>query len=139
LHFLNKATNKKVIQLETAISQIKLFSGLSIKQQIEFLEHSLADKTNLDKEIKKIVTYWKNGDTINLDKMLSAAYKENPTYKDIYKKFYSDRNITMTKKIEIFLSTKNTYFVVIGAAHTVGELGIVKILKSKNKYKITQP
>jgi hypothetical protein len=37
----------------------------------------------------------------------------------------------MASKIEDFLRTKETYFVIVGAGHLVGEKGILQILKRK--------
>ncbi|RJQ38322.1 MAG: hypothetical protein C4550_06760 [Nitrospiraceae bacterium] len=37
----------------------------------------------------------------------------------------------MTLKIEEFLKTKETYFVVVGAGHLVGNKGIIELLKRK--------
>ena len=37
----------------------------------------------------------------------------------------------MASKIEDFLKTKETFFVIVGAGHLVGEKGIVETLKTK--------
>jgi uncharacterized protein YbaP (TraB family) len=37
----------------------------------------------------------------------------------------------MTLKIKDYLKTKGTYFVVVGAAHLVGEKRIINLLKEK--------
>ncbi len=46
----------------------------------------------------------------------------------------------MASKIEDYLKTKETYFVIVGAGHLVGNQGIIEILKGKgfslNNYKI---
>ena len=44
----------------------------------------------------------------------------------------------MAKKIEQFLKTGKTYFVVVGAAHIIGDKGILKLLENENKYVIVQ-
>jgi hypothetical protein len=43
----------------------------------------------------------------------------------------------MASKIEDFLKTKETYFVIVGAGHLVGEKGMVEILKKKG-YQVDQ-
>jgi uncharacterized protein YbaP (TraB family) len=35
----------------------------------------------------------------------------------------------MAEKIKEYLSTNNTYFVVVGAAHLVGDKGIAKLME----------
>ena len=37
----------------------------------------------------------------------------------------------MAEKIEEYLKTESTYFVVVGAAHLTGEKGIVALLREK--------
>jgi len=37
----------------------------------------------------------------------------------------------MVSKIEEFLRTKETYFVVVGAGHLVGKKGIIEMLRGK--------
>ena len=55
----------------------------------------------------------------------------------MYEKLIYERNRTMAQKIEEFLKTKETYFVIVGAGHLVGEKGIVGILK-KRGYRVEQ-
>ena len=48
------------------------------------------------------------------------------------------RNLRMTDKIRMLLKGKEKFFVVVGAAHYVGEQGIVAMLK-KDGLKVEQP
>ena len=48
-----------------------------------------------------------------------------------------DRNTAMTAKIEGFLQTPKSYFVAVGAAHLVGDNGILSQLQRKN-FKVEQ-
>jgi len=49
----------------------------------------------------------------------------------IYEKLIYERNRNMVSKIEEFLRTKETYFVVVGAGHLVGKKGIIEMLRGK--------
>jgi uncharacterized protein YbaP (TraB family) len=53
------------------------------------------------------------------------------------KRLLTDRNYKMAGKIEQYLTTDNTYFVVVGAGHLVGDEGIVRLLQTKG-YKTRQ-
>jgi len=55
----------------------------------------------------------------------------------IYEKLIYERNRNMVSKIEEFLRTKETYFVVVGAGHLVGKKGIIEMLKGK-RYPVEQ-
>jgi uncharacterized protein YbaP (TraB family) len=46
---------------------------------------------------------------------------------------FTDRNLVMTDAIDAFLKQKGTRFVVVGAAHVVGEGGIVDLLQKRGR------
>jgi uncharacterized protein YbaP (TraB family) len=46
-------------------------------------------------------------------------------------RMFVKRNINMTQNISELLQTKQTYFVVVGAGHMVGDQGIVALLKDR--------
>ena len=48
------------------------------------------------------------------------------------------RNVRMTERIETYLARGGTYFVMVGAAHVVGERGIVARLRRLHRYTIRQ-
>jgi uncharacterized protein YbaP (TraB family) len=57
--------------------------------------------------------------------------------KSLEKKLLDDRNVVMTGKMEEYLKGKDPIFVVVGAAHIVGDKGIAKQLRDKG-YKVDQ-
>jgi uncharacterized protein len=57
--------------------------------------------------------------------------------KSLSKKILDDRNVVMATKIEEYLKGKDPVFVVVGAAHIVGDKGVAKMLRNKG-YKVEQ-
>jgi len=57
--------------------------------------------------------------------------------KSLEKKLLDDRNVAMTGKMEEYLKGKEPIFVVVGAAHIIGDKGIAKQLRDKG-YKVDQ-
>jgi len=57
--------------------------------------------------------------------------------KSLTKKLLDDRNVTMAAKVDEYLKGKDPVFVVVGAAHIVGDKGIAKLLRDKG-YKVEQ-
>ena len=51
-------------------------------------------------------------------------------------KLFDDRNRQMAQKIDGYLATGQTHFIVVGAGHLVGETGLLKLLA--RKYRVTQ-
>ena len=130
-HFLKKAAGKKkIMELESLDYQINLLSGFSDEEQELFLLHTLKDLKILKQETGKLLQAWLTGDAKGIEAIASRVNGDRRLAR-IYEKLYYERNAAMTSKIEEFLKTKETYFVVIGAGHLVGNKGIIELLKRK--------
>lgn len=137
-YFFNKAKGKKTIhQLETAIDQLKIFTNFSSKLSEQFLLSSLAEDRTNKKIMEYLVKAWKTGDVNLMEKFILQTYNTNPIFKPLFDRLIKQRNINMTNKILKFLKTGKKYFVVVGAAHLVGDFGIIKLLEKKG-YKAVQ-
>jgi uncharacterized protein len=138
VHFLSKAQGqKKIRELESIDYQIDLLSGFSDSEQEAFLRYTLNDLNSLEKNIDILITAWKNGDVRAMESVIVQGVKDDSATASIYEKLIYGRNRNMTQKIEDFLKTNETYFVIIGAGHLVGEKGIVGILKQRG-YQVQQ-
>jgi uncharacterized protein YbaP (TraB family) len=131
-YFLSKATGKKeILELESFDFQISLFSRFSEKEQELFLVYTLKDIKVIERELNRLVQAWTSGDTKNLEAIIRKSVQEDKRLIPIYKKLIDERNRNMASKIEDYLKTKKTYFVIVGASHLVGKQGIIEILKEK--------
>jgi uncharacterized protein len=138
-HFTRAAKDKKeILELESMEYQIKLLAGLSEELQVKFLELTLEEAANAKERMEKIVGAWSKGDTQLLeDEMLKKRAAKNAAQAEFQAKIIDERNVAMTKKIGEYLKTKDVYFVVVGAAHLIGEKGIVRLLE-KDGFKVEQ-
>jgi len=131
-YFLSKASGKKKIEeLESVDYQIKLFSGFSDNEQELFLLYTLRDLHLLGQEADILVQAWKSGDAESIESIITKSIREDRRLSSIYEKLIYERNRNMSSRIEEFLRTKGTYFVIAGAGHLVGRKGIIEILKQK--------
>lgn len=136
MYFINKAQNKKVLQLETYADQLDLFFDMPNEEL--FLKQTLTQLEDMQKQIDDMVIAWKNGDIEQMvENVLIEPQKDYPELRDVYTKIYTDRNIKMVDKINRYLGQKSTYFVVVGAGHLIGDQGIVRLLQ-KRGYEVTQ-
>jgi len=134
VHFLSKAGNKKVIELETLEQQINLF--LDIPDGDLLLKESLYSLDESEQLMAEMVRYWKTGDEKKMNKLLfEDAIKDYPAFAEIYDSLFYHRNQRMTASIEKMLKQPGRYFVVVGSGHLLGEQGIVNALR-KNGYKV---
>jgi uncharacterized protein len=128
-YFYNKAGNKKVSALETAEYQISLFGQFSDREQEAFLLATLKELKQLKTEMASIVNLWKNGDADKMDAAFSGSVSKSPELAGVFEKILYKRNRNMARKIEDYLRSGETYFVVAGAAHLIGKNGIIEILR----------
>jgi len=131
-HFLSKTTAmKKILELESFAYQINLFSQFSEKDQELFLLYTLRDIKVLEQELDKLVQAWTSGDTKGIEAIITRSVSEDKELSPIYEKLIYERSRNMASKIEDYLKTKETYFVIVGAGHLVGSQGIIELLKGK--------
>lgn len=131
-YFLSKATGKKkILELESFDYQIDLFSKLSDKDQELLLLYTLKDINVLKQELDRLIQAWASGDKKGLESIITRSLEEDKRLSPIYEKIVYERNRSMASKIEDYLKTKETYFVIVGAGHLVENQGIIEILKGK--------
>lgn len=80
---------------------------------------------------------WRTGDVKAMESLVTQTLNEYPEIRPIYDMLFYRRNRDMTARIEQFLQSRDTVFVVVGAAHLVGKEGIIELLKKKG-YKTEQ-
>ncbi len=132
MYFLSKAAGqKKILELESLDYQINLFSTFSDSEQETFLLYTLKDLHTLGGEADSLLRAWMSGDTKAMESILSRSVAGNSRMSSIYEKLLYERNKNMVSKIEGFLKTEETHFVVVGAGHLVGNKGIIEMLRGR--------
>lgn len=129
-----KRANKPVSGLETAEFQIDLFSRLSPPEQDMFLRRSLLEMDQLEKSVDDMVDAWNRGDVALGEKLFLESMRGYPELKA---KLLDERNRNWIPQIEQFLKQDEDILVVVGAAHLVGEAGVIELLKARG-YKLEQ-
>ncbi|MFL0248288.1 TraB/GumN family protein [Candidatus Clostridium stratigraminis] len=134
-HYLFKAKDngKKIEEMESVKFQFDILNSFSDKEQEnEFLLNvgTIEETKKLNDDIFKA---YKAGDEEKLKELAfgdknSAIGDKNS---NIYKKWVLERNIGMANKIEEYLKTNNTYFVMAGTFHFVGDDSVIKMLRDK--------
>jgi uncharacterized protein YbaP (TraB family) len=131
-YFLSKAEGKKkILELESIDYQINLLSGFSDKDQELFLIYTLKDLHLMEQEVNQVTQAWILGDTKSMESLLTKSVSEDKRLSTIFEKLIFERNRRMVSKIEDFLRTKETYFVIAGAGHLVGNQGVIELLREK--------
>jgi uncharacterized protein len=131
-YFLSKAEGKKrILELESIDYQLNLLSSFSDKDQELLLLYTLRDLKLLEQELEQLSKAWTSGDTKSMESILTRSVSEDNRFASILGKIVYERNRKMASKIEDLLRTSETYFVIVGAGHLVGDRGIIENLKRK--------
>lgn len=131
-HFLLKADGRKnILELESLDDQFNLLSDLTDKDQELFLQYTLKDLKTMEEELGRLTRAWILGDTRTVEAILTRSVSEDNQLSFIFERLIYERSGKMASKIEVFLRTEETYFVIVGAGHLVGNRGIIEILKRK--------
>lgn len=127
---VEKDKSKRIEELEGLDFQLEIFLGMTQEEGEQFLLSSLKEVDVMKKELRHLLESWKNGDTVSMERILNESNKDYPGLEAFGKKFIDDRNVRMVGKIkEFFLRDKTRkYFIVVGAAHMIGKMGIVQLL-----------
>ena len=131
-HFIDQAaeTGKDIIELETAEYQIELLGSFSDELMILVLEMNLEDPMT-EEDVELLFQAWEDGDLATMEALNFEALDEEPALAPYYEAMLDERNLNMAEAIEGFLADDESYFVVVGAGHLVGENGLVNVLEQR--------
>jgi len=137
-HFLEKAEadGRDILELESAEFQLDIFDSLSDELQIMLLEDAVDNPVTGD-DMEALFEAWSTGDVAKMEQMVFEDIEEDENYRVFLTIIGDERNFQMTEMIEQYLQDDGIYFVVVGAAHLVGENGIINLLDSQ-RYQVTQ-
>jgi len=136
MHFLDESKEpQRIAELETVDSQLALFANATDEEQLALLSSSLSKGDKIKDMIQRIQTAYLSGDPDALQKVMDE--EADMGSKSLKQKLLYDRNVAMTAKLDEYLKGKEPIFVVVGAAHIVGDKGVAKLLRDKG-YKVEQ-
>jgi hypothetical protein len=136
MHFLEESKPpQRIDELETMESQLSIFAEASEEEQQSMLATILKQGDKIKDIITRTQAAYMAGDPDALQKVMDE--QDDMGSKSLEKKLLDDRNATMTTKMEEYLKGKESIFVVVGAAHIIGNKGIAKLLRDKG-YKVDQ-
>jgi len=138
LHDMAKQAGKQTSGLETEAEQLAVFDGLTKDEQARMLEQTLdqRDKDLHDGKdpVARLMTLYVAGDEAPLLAELNGGFDlSRPLDKKLLKRLITDRNKIMTDRIAARLHAhpSKTYFFAVGAAHLLGDDGVIAQLEKK--------
>lgn len=136
-YFNNRAIGdaKSLGQLETVQEQIGFLAAMGEGNESEFILLSLSELNETEKLMEEMIQAWRTGNNEQLSKMFVEDMKAEAP--ELYDSLLFQRNLKWIPKIDQMLTDSDTEFVLVGAAHLVGENGLLELLASKG-YQIRQ-
>ena len=124
---------KTILGLESVDFQLNLFDSMTPADQELML---LKDKGPAEdaKALELMKSAWLAGDPARLDSLVRTSDAFSPT---LQAALVTNRNRSWIPQLEALLGGKDDALVVVGAAHLVGDQGVLALLRAKG-YKIEQ-
>jgi uncharacterized protein YbaP (TraB family) len=120
--------NKPIIGLETVSEQLGFFAHMSMEQQRQYLRSALKEADTLDTQLVAVVSAWKRGDTVALEKQLNEGSRDTPEFSRL---IGPERNRKWLPRIVEYLNGNDNTMVVVGSMHLVGKDGLVELLRAR--------
>ena len=123
-----RSASKPVSGLETAREHLEIFSGLSDRQSEAMLLLTFIPDTGEGGGTSQLIKAWRRGDVDTLTRQTLEGFRDFPSLGD---RLIGLRNRRWVPKIEAYLQSNQTYFVVPGAAHLGGDGGLLALLRAR--------
>lgn len=127
---------KKILELETAESQLRALAGIDPKVADGLLREQLVGGELTTDAIEQLFAAWQSGDA---DALAALVFEDagRPDLAPAYEAIYFGRNRAMAAKLEGLFGSAPTHFAVVGAGHMCGKEGIPALFERRG-FKVRQ-
>jgi len=126
---------KALGELEPIDAQIGYIAEMGEGNESEFIRLYLEDLDEMDESMIQMINAWRSGDDELLDTLFVSDMKVG--HPELYNSLLVQRNLNWMPIIESMFLDADTEFVLVGAAHLVGEDGLLSMLRKKG-YEVQQ-
>jgi len=134
-HFLERAHDdgKEIYELESAKMQYEMMAGFSDELSALLLRSSLTDREAQKEEMRRLYELYKSGDFAAFSAYITEepeglTEEELALYAEYTYEMMDARNAGMAEQALELLASGEVCFYIVGAAHMVGETGLVNAL-----------
>ena len=134
--FKNKAMQdgKVTGSLETVDQQISILTSVDANAGSDQILETIEELKQLEVKLGEHLAAWRKGDEAKMEELYIKGLM---AYQKLYQTLIVDRNNKWVKDIEGYLNGLGNTMVVVGAAHLVGDNGLVNLLR-KLGYKVVK-
>ncbi len=128
------ADQRQLDALESLDQQIQIVTEMGQGNEDALIQYTLDDIGRLGQVMQAMKKAWRGGDVNALEKLVIPELKKFP---GVHKSLLVTRNSDWLPKLEAMLETAEVEYVLVGAAHLVGEHGLLAAFKARG-YQIKQ-
>ncbi|MDQ6765905.1 MAG: TraB/GumN family protein [Verrucomicrobiota bacterium] len=129
-----RATSKPIFGLETVSEHARVFSGLNDRQGEALLLLTFIPHAGSNDDTSRVMDAWRRGDADSLARAVHESFSDFPAFG---RRILDERNQRWIPKLEGYLRSGQTYFVVAGAGHMGGPGGVLNLMRERG-YRIEQ-
>ncbi len=123
--------HKNILQLETLDFQLDLLMNQPLATQRIMVDDTLAQMDDFEPFTADLVTAWLAGNDAAFEDAFNAQSGDSAESQAFMRQLMDVRNVGMAEKIAGFLDTTGTYFVLVGAAHYIGDNSVIELLRRR--------
>ena len=131
-HFTQQKAQREVLQLETIDFQLDLLMNQPMAVQAQLLQETIEQMGEFEPLTAQLITAYLSGDIEAFENVFNTQSGTSPETKEFMRQLMDVRNVGMAEKITAYLATDETYFVLIGAGHFVGNNNILELLANND-------
>jgi uncharacterized protein YbaP (TraB family) len=128
------AAGQKVVELESADSQMALFDQLTAAEQLLFLQDAIAgieDKEQAD-QAREIAEAWRHADARALDALaLKAEQDDTFSGRFVQRVLLEGRNPALADNMFKLMARENNSVAAVGVLHLVGKTSVPELLRKR--------
>ncbi|MYN15680.1 TraB/GumN family protein [Rugamonas sp. FT107W] len=125
---------QKVVELESAESQMALFDQMSAEEQLVFLQEAIAgieDKEQAN-QAREIADAWRKADVVALDALaLKAEMDDTYSGRFVQKVLLDSRNPTLADGMVKLMARTDNCVAAIGVLHLIGKGSVPELLRKR--------
>lgn len=136
-YFKKAARDNRPMQfLESPMDQVHFLADIGAGKEDEMITYLLKDIGKLPDLLPVMKQAWRSGDNDRLYKETLAPLKRE--YPKLYHTIMVERNLAWLTAIQKMLTTPETEFILVGAAHLAGNQGLITLLREKGFTAVNQ-
>lgn len=123
------ADKKPFVGLETIEEQLGFLAGMGGEHPDKLILQTIEEVEQIPTLFPAVKAAWRSGDAKGLNDLMVKDMKRD--YPEVYQSLLLDRNQVWLGKITEAIKTPEVEFILVGAAHLVGEEGLLALLKAQ--------